>query len=174
MIIVAETKLDETFKNGEFFIDNYHLWRADQTAKGGGLLVYIRSDLACDRKTKLECKTIESIFTEINFKDRKWLICGLYRPPSLNDNLFIEDFNKTFDKISEKYDNVIIIGDLNYNCLDAEKCVDKGIKTLEWGVGVGYRNRGEGWTKVLKHWNGESESEAGTGVKVDKDIKTFE
>ncbi|CAG2195891.1 unnamed protein product [Mytilus edulis] len=123
MIIVAETKLDETFKNGEFFIDNYHLWRADRTAKGGGLLVYIRSDLACDRKTKLECKTIESIFTEINFKDRKWLICGLYRPPSLNDNLFIEDFNKTFDKISEKYDNVIIIGDLNYNCLDAEKCI---------------------------------------------------
>ncbi|CAG2185031.1 unnamed protein product [Mytilus edulis] len=71
MIIVAETKLDDTFKKGEFFIDNYDLWRADRTAKGGGILVYIRSDLAFDRKTKLECNTIESIFTEINFKDRK-------------------------------------------------------------------------------------------------------
>ena len=81
MIIVGEIKLDETFRNGEFPVDNFHLWRADRTANGGGLLVYIRSDLACMRKNKLECEHIESIFTEISFKDKKWLICGLYRPP---------------------------------------------------------------------------------------------
>jgi hypothetical protein len=33
----------------------------------------------------------------------------------------MEDFNKTFDKISVKYDNVILIGDLNYNVLDEDK-----------------------------------------------------
>jgi hypothetical protein len=66
-------------------------------------------------------RTIESIFTEINFKNRKWLICGLYRPPSLSDHLCMEDFNKTFDKISVKYDNVVLIGDLNYNVLDEDK-----------------------------------------------------
>jgi exonuclease III len=122
MIIVGEIKLDETFRNGEFPVDNFHLWRADRTANGGGLLVYIRSDLACMRKNKLECEHIESIFTEISFKDKKWLICGLYRPPSLCDNIFIEDFIKTFDNISTKYDNIIIIGDLNYNYLHDEKC----------------------------------------------------
>jgi hypothetical protein len=37
------------------------------------MLLYVRSDLACDRKVKLECKEIESIFTEINFNDKKWL-----------------------------------------------------------------------------------------------------
>jgi hypothetical protein len=31
-------------------------------------------------------------------------------------------FNKTFDKISVKYNNVILIGNLNYNILDEEKC----------------------------------------------------
>jgi exonuclease III len=60
MIIVGEIKLDETFRNGEFPVDNFHLWRADRTANGGGLLVYIRSDLACERKNKLECEHIES------------------------------------------------------------------------------------------------------------------
>jgi hypothetical protein len=30
----------------------------------------------------------------------------------------MEDFNITFDKISVKYDNVILIGDLNFNVLD--------------------------------------------------------
>ena len=33
----------------------------------------------------------------------------------------MEDFNKTFDKISAKYDNVILIDDLNYNVLDEDK-----------------------------------------------------
>lgn len=71
MAIIGETKLDETFRDDEFQVENSHLWRADRTTHGGGLLVYIRSDLACDRKSKLECKHIESIFVEINFKNRK-------------------------------------------------------------------------------------------------------
>lgn len=54
MIFIAEFKLDDTFTNSEFHVENYHLWRADRNASGGGLLVYIRSDLACDRKIKLE------------------------------------------------------------------------------------------------------------------------
>ena len=38
------------------------------------------------------------------------------------DNIFIQDFNLTFDKISQQYDNVLLFGDLNYNMLDKEKC----------------------------------------------------
>jgi hypothetical protein len=62
------------------------------------MLLYVRSDLACDRKVKLECIEIESIFTEINFNDKKWLIFGLYRPPSMKDDKFIEDFTNTLTK----------------------------------------------------------------------------
>jgi hypothetical protein len=98
MLIIAETKLGNTFINSQFAVDNYHLWRAGRNSRGGGLLVYIRSDLACDRKNNLECGTIEYIFTEKNFKNRKWLICGLCIPPSLSDHLFMEDVHKTFDK----------------------------------------------------------------------------
>jgi hypothetical protein len=61
---------------------------------------------------------IESIFTEINFKDKKWLICGLYRPPSMKADKFIEDFTNTFDKASLNYENVLVLGDLNYNMQD--------------------------------------------------------
>jgi hypothetical protein len=43
------------------------IWQKKRSSLvGGGLLVYIRSDLACDRKIKLECKFIESMFVEIN------------------------------------------------------------------------------------------------------------
>lgn len=69
MLTIAETKLDESFNSAQFQIENFHLWRADKTANGGGLLTYIRSDLPSDRKHKLECQIIESIFTEIIVKN---------------------------------------------------------------------------------------------------------
>ena len=78
MLIIAETKIDNSFPDAQFKIDNYHFCRADRNAHGGGLIVYVRSDLACDRKNKLECKTIESIMIEILINKRKWLISGLY------------------------------------------------------------------------------------------------
>ena len=87
--------------------------------------MYIRSDLACERKNKLECEHIESFFTEISFKDKKWLIslCGLYRPPSSATTYLL----RTLIKHLTKYD-IFIIGDLNYNYLDDEKCAP--LKTM--------------------------------------------
>jgi hypothetical protein len=38
----------------QFQVNNYHFWRADRTAHGGGIAAYVRSDLPCDRKRKLE------------------------------------------------------------------------------------------------------------------------
>ena len=117
MLTIAETKLDESFNSAQFQIENFHLWRADRTANGGGLLTYIKSDIPSDRKHKLECKIIESIFTEIVVNNEKWIICGLYRPPSMSDKEFSNDFIQTFDQLSVKYDNILILGDLNYNML---------------------------------------------------------
>jgi hypothetical protein len=34
---------------------------------------------------------------------------------------FIEDFTNTFDKASLNYENVLVLGDLNYNMQDGEK-----------------------------------------------------
>jgi hypothetical protein len=44
MMIIAETKLDETFPNSQFEVENDHLWRADRSSHGGGMLLYVRSD----------------------------------------------------------------------------------------------------------------------------------
>jgi hypothetical protein len=57
MLIIAETKLDESFSDAQFRVNNYHLWRNDRNIHGGGLTVYLRSDLASDRKKNLECRS---------------------------------------------------------------------------------------------------------------------
>jgi exonuclease III len=49
VLIIAETKLDETFPNSQFEVENDHLWRADRSSHGGGMLLYVRSDLATGR-----------------------------------------------------------------------------------------------------------------------------
>jgi hypothetical protein len=63
----------------KFQVNNYHFWRADRTAYGGGIAAYVRSDLPCDRKKILEFKNIESICIEIFVGNKKWLISGVYR-----------------------------------------------------------------------------------------------
>ena len=72
----------------QFKVKDFHFWRADRNQCGGDLVAYARSDLACDRKMNLEYQTIESICIEITINNRKWLISGLYRPPSLSDSEF--------------------------------------------------------------------------------------
>ena len=49
------------------------------------------------------------------------LLCGVYRPSSMKDDKFIEDFTNTFDKASLNYENILVLDDLNYNMQDGEK-----------------------------------------------------
>ena len=53
--------------------------------------------------------------------DKKWLISGLYRPQTIDEQTFNEDFVKTCDQITTAYDNFMFIGDLNYDMLVSDK-----------------------------------------------------
>jgi hypothetical protein len=45
------------------------------------------------------------------------IISGLYRPQTIDEQTFNEDFVKTCDQITTAYDNFMFIGDLNYDML---------------------------------------------------------
>ena len=81
----------------------------------GCLSAYVRSDsdLPCDRKKKLEFNLVESINIEILIADKKWLMSGVYKPQTVEEKIFNEDFTKTCDQIITAYDNFMYIGDLN-------------------------------------------------------------
>jgi len=123
VLFIGETKLDSTFTDAQFTVEGYHFWRKDRNAHGGGLAVYVRSDLPCDRKIKLDFDIIESLSVEIKIGNHKWLISGVYRPQTISDNNFNNDFIKIVDNITTKYDNFMFIGDMNYDMLVNEKSV---------------------------------------------------
>ena len=57
--------------------------------------------------------SIESFYIEINIRKKKWLLVGTY---NLNKNLIsnhLKEIGKNLDNYSSKYDNFILLGDLN-------------------------------------------------------------
>ena len=81
IILLSETKLNDTFPVSQFLIHGFNApYRADRTASGGGLLLFVREQLPT-REIKVEFSTkIEAIVIEINLKKRKWLLIGSYNP----------------------------------------------------------------------------------------------
>jgi len=60
---------------------------------------------------------MESISIELNLNNVKWLIQGVYRLPNMTESKFTDDFCKTFDRCTTKYDNLMVIGYINYDLL---------------------------------------------------------
>ena len=84
ILIIRETKLDETYPVSQFHIDGYSMpFRLDRNVNGGGVIIYVREDIPIKNLRKhFFPNDIEEIFVEINFRKSKWLLCGTYRPPS--------------------------------------------------------------------------------------------
>ena len=59
---------------------------------------------------------IKTICIEITISKRKWCLTFAYRPPYNNNKAtFSMELNKSLCNIARKYENILIIGDLNIN-----------------------------------------------------------
>ena len=82
ILVISETKIDETFPFSQFYISGYSKpYRLDRTAYGGGVMIYVKENIP-SKILKLHsfADDIESIIFEINLHKRKWLLCGGYNP----------------------------------------------------------------------------------------------
>ena len=81
ILLVSETKLNETFPISEFLMDVFQVpLRLDRNRNVGGLLLFYRDHIPC-KKIKFDFNPeIEAIVVEINIKKRKWVLIGSYNP----------------------------------------------------------------------------------------------
>ena len=118
LIIITETKLDETFPHAQFCMGGFsNPYRLDRFGNGGGILIYIREDIpskSLDISPISNEIEIESIFIEINLRNRKLLLGGTYIPYKMLAPLHLENIGNTLNLYLEKYDNILLMGD--YNC----------------------------------------------------------
>ena len=116
-MVFSETKIDDSHPDAELFIESFRKpFRKDRNARGGGLLIYVRSDIPCKELDKHEFPgNIEGIFVELNFRKSKWLLFGTYHPPSQNDNFYFDNVGRVLETYTSKYkyDKILLTGDFN-------------------------------------------------------------
>ncbi|MCG8094922.1 MAG: endonuclease/exonuclease/phosphatase family protein [Candidatus Thiodiazotropha endolucinida] len=114
ILCFTETHLDHQITNDTLLLsDTFNEpYRRDRTNHGGGLLVYINSQLNHSRRTDLEIYCPESIWVEIKVNNINYLL-GLFYSPRTADVTFFENLNLNIEKAYDLTRNLIILGDLN-------------------------------------------------------------
>ena len=113
VFMVSETKLDDSFPEGQFFIDGFHTpFRYDRNSNGGGILLYVRENTPA-KVIHCDFPTSESVFVEINLVKKKWLINFSYNPHKNNIGSHLNVITKALHTYYGKYENVVFLGDFN-------------------------------------------------------------
>ena len=74
-------------------------------------MVFVREDIP-SRALSLN-KSIESLFIELNFRKKKWLLCCTYNPNRNNISNHLDLLRRSLDLYSAEYEHFIIVGDFN-------------------------------------------------------------
>ena len=114
LLVIIESKLDESFTSAQFAIDGFSMpFRCDRNRLGGGILVYVREDLASKELKSHNVQNLEGIFIELNLRSRRWLLFAGYNNLKQNISNYLHILGKCLDTYLSKYENMLLIGDLN-------------------------------------------------------------
>jgi hypothetical protein len=137
--MLSETKIDESFTNNQFSVQNYSMYRRDRNANGGGLMVFIKSSIPHCRRDDISPANlggeIEHIVFEFTLGKNKWLMSTIYKPPRVTDLEFEQFYVPLHENMVSITSNLLTIGDLNFdmnknNNKLSELCNILGLKNI--------------------------------------------
>lgn len=122
VVFLTETKIDETYPDSQFAINNYHLFRNDLVEGGGGLMAYFSSVLPSKHlKQPKVFKTIEVLLIQSIFGAKDVIMMGIYRSQKVTGNNYYVTLEKEPHEIcswiSLQKQFILIMGDMNLNKL---------------------------------------------------------
>ena len=122
ILVIEETKIDSTFPEAQFCIPGYKKpFRKDRNAHGGGIIVYVREDIPSRELNSFKIdEGVEGMFIEINLRKSKWLVLATYKPPDHSKEQYFDFIRNSLDFYSEKYKNIILMGDFNITPTEEE------------------------------------------------------
>ena len=84
IVVFTETWLTPNRKNDEIMIPNFDIpYRKDRNDRvGGGVAIYIKSGISFHKACNLIDNEVEGLCVEVNVRNHKFLLCGIYRPPN--------------------------------------------------------------------------------------------
>ena len=134
IICVSESWLTKTFSDVFIGLSGYKVFRADRDSPGGGVAMFVRSNLKCSLKLKSDPNhRPEYVFTEVLLDTTKILVGSIYRRAN---NMDMSEFLELFANLSSMYEHIIIAGDLNSNAM-----VDNSLTNEFEALGLSLINR---------------------------------
>ncbi len=118
ILVLIETKLDNSFTTNQFLIDGYTKpYRLNRNKNGGGVMIYVKDTIPSKKLDKHNfTKKVEGIFIEINLRSTKLLMLGTYHSThpeyGMSDEDYFEQLNLALDVYSN-YDKFLLAGDFN-------------------------------------------------------------
>ena len=121
VIILAETKLDNSFPRNQFSLPGFKApIRLDCRSNSGGLLVLISQQITSKVIKNIPMPSdIQAIAVELKVKNTKWLLLPIYRPPCQKETYFLEKIQNVIDIGSQTLHNMLVLGDFNLDTSNA-------------------------------------------------------
>ena len=89
---------DNTFRINKFSLRGHEVFRRDRNRFGGGLILYFNENIPCKPLTDHPVfSDLEMMAFELHQSKRKWLVLGIYKPPSQNDIEFLNRISLIID-----------------------------------------------------------------------------
>jgi hypothetical protein len=118
ILCFTETHLTNTIKDDQIFLDGYRcLYRKDNTAHSGGIIIYTSDKLVTKRGFELEMYSEESIWTIVKDKEKNVLIGTVYRHPNSTVE-FWSQLENCLEKAHELLKYIVLLGDVNEDQLN--------------------------------------------------------
>ncbi len=115
IICLGETWLKSSIKNKDLKLPGFRTpIRKDRDDGWGGVAIYAREELYCTERKDLNINGLEAIWCEARFKNTKYIIGCMYRPPNSKAEYW-ELIEESIEhaKTLNPGKNIIITGDLN-------------------------------------------------------------
>lgn len=121
VLMVSETKLDDTFTTAQFHIEGFQEpIRLDRNKNGGGIMIFIRDGLDSKEIKSHKLKNAEGTFIKLVIRNTKWLIMAGYNPDKKKIGHFLNIVGRELDKLVPQYDNLLLLGDFNSEISEEE------------------------------------------------------
>jgi len=118
-IAITESWINELDDFKLYELKNYHsVMLSRNLSSGGGITLYVRKGLAINVISKMSNSNVEAVFVDVMSSNLKQKILVVYRPPSGN----LINFYDLIEDILNVHENVIIVGDMNINILNQDRC----------------------------------------------------
>ena len=86
ILVVTESKLDDTFPDSQFHIPGYKYkvhFRKGRNKLGGGITVFVRNDIPCKKSDVRIPEDIEALFLEINLTQNDCTVNAIIHLPKM-------------------------------------------------------------------------------------------